>query len=72
MTRKARKPRIFPGDGDPRHGTPNGYINLFCDCDLCMQANTQYHWERMQDHDRRVRRNKRERERRAERKLISG
>ena len=23
------------GDGDPRHGTPNGYRNHVCRCTLC-------------------------------------
>lgn len=30
--------RIQPGDGDPRHGTPNGYDNLNCRCELCREA----------------------------------
>lgn len=32
--------RIRPGDGDPRHGTANGYINLGCRCAACCDANT--------------------------------
>lgn len=30
--------RIQPGDGDPRHGTPNGYSNLDCRCQPCRDA----------------------------------
>lgn len=26
---------IQPGDGDPRHGTPVGYTDHGCRCDLC-------------------------------------
>lgn len=29
---------IEPGDGDPRHGTPNGYNNLRCRCRACQDA----------------------------------
>lgn len=29
---------ITPGDGDPRHGTTNGYTNLHCRCPDCRQA----------------------------------
>lgn len=29
---------IQPGDGDPRHGTRNGYINLACRCEPCKAA----------------------------------
>ena len=35
MTTRAR---ITPGDGDPRHGTPNGYKNLRCRCGPCQKA----------------------------------
>jgi DNA-binding transcriptional regulator YiaG len=31
---------IRPGDGDPRHGTTNGYGNLACRCRDCCAANT--------------------------------
>lgn len=31
--------RIVPDDGDPRHGTTNGYRNLGCRCDACRAAN---------------------------------
>ena len=27
-----------PGDGDPRHGTENGYNNLHCRCPECREA----------------------------------
>jgi hypothetical protein len=36
-------PGIKPGDGDPRHGTLNGYTNLCCRCDQCRSANTDYY-----------------------------
>jgi hypothetical protein len=36
------KARIWPGDGDPRHGTDNGYTNLRCPCDDCRAAHTEY------------------------------
>ena len=29
---------IEPGDGDPRHGTANGYTNLRCRCRACQVA----------------------------------
>jgi hypothetical protein len=29
---------IHPGDGDPRHGSDNGYSNLRCRCQHCRQA----------------------------------
>lgn len=31
---------IAPGDGDPRHGTANGYKRHGCRCDACRAANT--------------------------------
>jgi hypothetical protein len=31
-------PIIHPGDGDPRHGTENGYSNLRCRCQHCRRA----------------------------------
>lgn len=37
--------RIEAGDGDPRHGTHNGYTNLRCRCDRCRAANTASHRE---------------------------
>ena len=30
--------KIQAGDGDPRHGTENGYVNHGCRCDACMAA----------------------------------
>lgn len=30
--------RLEPGDGDPRHGTANGYSNLKCRCKECRAA----------------------------------
>lgn len=30
---------ITDGDGDPRHGTTNGYVSLGCRCDACRAAN---------------------------------
>lgn len=35
--------RIAPGDGNPRHGTDNGYRNLGCRCDRCRAANAASH-----------------------------
>lgn len=35
------KNRMIPGDGDPRHGTANGYTNQGCRCDLCRAANVE-------------------------------
>jgi hypothetical protein len=32
--------RITEGDGDPRHGTVNGYNNLRCRCPHCTKAVT--------------------------------
>jgi hypothetical protein len=42
------KPTIYPDDGDQRHGTSNGYVNLGCRCDLCRIAWSQYQkaWRR--------------------------
>lgn len=34
-------------DGDPRHGTPNGYGNLKCRCDACREANRVVHAQYM-------------------------
>lgn len=36
------KERIHPGDGDPRHGTSNGYSNLYCRCQPCRDAHAAY------------------------------
>lgn len=41
MTRIVKNP-IKAGDGDPRHGTNNGYTNYGCRCDLCRKANAIY------------------------------
>lgn len=38
VTHKPHRSRITPGDGDPRHGTLNGYTNLSCRCPCCRQA----------------------------------
>lgn len=35
---KQEKPKIVPGDGDPRHGTVNGYRNLGCTGECCKAA----------------------------------
>jgi len=40
--RMRKKYRIWPGDGDPRHGTRNGYVNLGCRCDACRAAWAEY------------------------------
>jgi len=32
--------RIYPGDGDARHGTDNGYRNLRCRCPECTTAHS--------------------------------
>jgi hypothetical protein len=41
-----REPRpgaeIRAGDGDPRHGTLNGYCNLKCNCDDCRRRWSDY------------------------------
>ncbi len=34
--------RIAPGDGDPRHGTRNGYVNLGCRGADCTAAKSAY------------------------------
>lgn len=36
---RASVDRMIPGDGDPRHGTSNGYVNLECRCGECRAAN---------------------------------
>ena len=50
MTRKRtaaqKKQKIFPGDGDPRHGTMNGYTNLNCRCEECKEWQAGYHRSR--------------------------
>jgi len=51
MTITAHNPinrsRIADGDGDPRHGTLNGYNNLKCRCATCRAANARYHADAM-------------------------
>jgi hypothetical protein len=42
---------ISPNDGDPRHGTANGYGNLGCRCPRCQEAHAAYHL--VQQHERR-------------------
>lgn len=37
-----KRPTIRPGDGDPRHGTLNGYTNLNCRCQPCRDAWAEY------------------------------
>jgi hypothetical protein len=37
--------RIYPGDGDPRHGTANGYGNLGCRGPDCTAAWARYHYD---------------------------
>jgi hypothetical protein len=34
-----------PGDGDPRHGSTNGYVNLHCRCTDCRKAWAQEYLE---------------------------
>lgn len=33
--------RIYEDDGDPRHGSANGYQNLHCRCEDCTAAFTE-------------------------------
>lgn len=35
--RRTRRARVL-SDGDPRHGTVNGYGNYGCRCELCLKA----------------------------------
>ena len=37
--------KIHEGDGDPRHGTQNGYGNLGCRCGECREAHRVYDLE---------------------------
>lgn len=39
--------KIVEGDGDPRHGTPNGYRNHGCHCDECRAAHSAKHHQCM-------------------------
>ena len=41
------KSRIHEGDGDPRHGTDNGYRNLGCRCEPCTTAEAEYQHRRV-------------------------
>lgn len=36
--------KIEPGDGDARHGTPNGYSNCGCGCEECTEAHRVAHY----------------------------
>jgi len=45
------KLRIFPGDGDHRHGTENGYSNLGCHCPECREAH-RLHYKEQRDRNR--------------------
>ena len=57
---------IDPGDGDPRHGTANGYNNLLCRCDDCREAWRVRHRKYMHgDSERAVRHRERQSEYRA-------
>lgn len=44
------RPRIKAGDGDPRHGTVNGYGNLDCRCADCAAAHAANHHAYMLAH----------------------
>jgi len=41
------RPKIEPGDGDPRHGSTNGYANLNCRCGDCRAAWAEAHRDYM-------------------------
>jgi hypothetical protein len=47
---------IQPGDGDPRHGTVNGYGNLQCRCPDCTEAYRVRHLADMHSHPDRAQR----------------
>ena len=70
----SNRKRIYPGDGDPRHGTVNGYQNLRCRCALCGAAWATYYREWRRSHPERLRRHAdRERVRYyANRRVVSG
>jgi hypothetical protein len=71
-TSKGRIPKILPGDGDPRHGTKNGYNNLNCSCEECRAAHAKSHKEYMHAHPEQLEKGRlRERERRATKKTSS-
>lgn len=42
MDARLPKRQLQPGDGDPRHGTINGYVHGKCRCDDCSAANTEH------------------------------
>jgi hypothetical protein len=47
--RLAARSNISPlAPDDPRHGTDNGYKNLYCRCERCRAANTASHLDYMQ------------------------
>lgn len=46
--------RIREGDGDPRHGTANGYTNHKCRCDKCRAAWAAYMKPYVTAHNRRM------------------
>lgn len=48
------KNRIVAGDGDPRHGTVNGYGNHRCRCDRCRRAWAREHNAYMHEHPEQV------------------
>jgi hypothetical protein len=57
------------GDGDPRHGTRNGYDNLGCHCPACTEAFRIAHLEYMHSDPERLRKHaERERIRKAKRR----
>ncbi len=46
--------QIVAGDGDPRHGTANGYTNLGCHCTECKAAHARNHRDWMRAHPARL------------------
>lgn len=55
---------IQPGDGDPRHGTANGYNNLGCHCEPCKAAWAVEHKRYMNADPLRLKRHKEREQRR--------
>lgn len=51
MTAYARQLAFQADPADPRHGTDNGYANLYCRCSPCTEAHRQAHerWRRKRD-----------------------
>ncbi len=41
MSEPPSRSKLAPDD--PRHGTPNGYGNHYCRCDMCKEANRVSH-----------------------------